>query len=275
MHSGQIIDSRWILGDVSGEGVGSVCYFAEHKRIDRTGIVRILRPEFNGPDCGAAFNQAVMMHSMALIPELILTQDAGCADLGEQGITPYVVTAPVLGVSLDDSAVQNWSLRKRRGVALALADATARLHAVNKVHGDLKPSTVMVCDEGELPIQLLMVGWLPHRALGAMSDKTAISTATRYWSPELTNRGERSKPGDVFSLGRILLELLAGEAPAREVYERWPNRPNEIKRDTIGEIAGAHIGSDLLDLLRASQLKQPEWRPDVASLAGALNTLHA
>lgn len=117
--------------------------------------------------------------------------------------------------------------REVRAVAQQMADGLAASHAEGVVHGDLKPSNVMVTDDGR--VKLLDFGiarrLLPRHAAEAESDDeqpapppddgenmmVAVTGTLAYMSPERLDGTPHAPPGDVFAFGLLLYEMLTGE----------------------------------------------------------------
>lgn len=266
------IDSRWNLERVIGEGVGSICFLAEHTRIERRGIVRVIRPEYAAPAVLAAFNDATLLHAKCLVPELIRTEDVGNVELGKGPPIPYMVTDIAQGVSLSDWRKTVRSLHEKRAALIALVDSIARLHAAGAIHGDLKPSSIVLGDDRNQPVVLLLCGWLPPQVLKSVLSHASLEKATQYWPPELKQRSVRSAAGDVYSLAWIVLDQLIGYDMSSSLRARYPYGISEPVK-VLGELKRALLDDELAKILGIALLEQPEARPDAGFLASALESM--
>lgn len=95
--------------------------------------------------------------------------------------------------------------------ALRLLDAVARIHAAGVVHGDLKPSNVLVCDDGRVVVLDLGLA----AAAGDRFDegRTSSGGTPGYIAPEVSIGGTSTSASDVYSCGALLFEALTGDLP--------------------------------------------------------------
>ena len=183
-----------------------------------------------------------------------------------------VVDAGVVALVVD--RVPGGSLRDRLGASGTLlpaeiarigAGVAAALHVVHElgvVHGDVKPSNVLMDDTASVRVPKLTDTGLA--LLAPQQTHTSLATASKYAAPEVV-RGEEAVPAsDLYSLGVVLYELYCGVAPfaggfVRDVGE-GPGRP--------GEIPGP-----LWDLIRLLLAVEPALRPPADRIAAALTAM--
>ncbi|MEO0604047.1 MAG: serine/threonine-protein kinase, partial [Myxococcota bacterium] len=163
-------------------------------------------------------------------------------DEGEHGSYVYVVTERIHGQpfsALAQDAPDAWMPS-----ALALLDTLARVHLAGITHADLKPSNVLVDDEGRPTV--LDFGLARRRGPGAAHDGV-IEGTPRYMAPE-QRRGDPVSPRtDVYSLGGMLLEMVVG-APLTS--------PPDLSR-----LDGRSLPRGLDDQLRRMLAVEPDDRP--------------
>ena len=163
-----------------------------------------------------------------------------------------------------------------RSIALPLLDALAHAHQRGVVHGDLKPSNVMLCDDGP---RLFDFG-LGHAEEGMPGLARLSRTRFNAWTPgyaaaELLEGAAPSARSDLFALACVLYELAGGKHPYRrlpatqacaEGLERALRAPNNLPRHCWSALRTALALDASRRTISASDLQAvlsrvPFWRP--------------
>jgi serine/threonine protein kinase len=250
---GVVVDALLVGFDVPGVGLG-----AELGRGASTVVFRAVR---DGQDyaikvlnaAGDAAEAAAFRREAAMLAGL---EDPGLIavhEVGDAGGRPYLIMDLVEGRALesllrDESATD---IRDGRWVArmgLEVAGALAVAHRAGLVHRDVKPDNIMVRTDGRA--QLIDFG-LATRS-GAAID-AAVGTF-RYSAPEQTGMLHRAVDGraDLYGLGVVLFECLAGHAP--------------FHAEDVGELIRLHLSAPVPDLL----VVRPDVAPSIAALVAKL-----
>ena len=160
-------------------------------------------------------------------PNIARILDGGSTEDG----LPYFVMEYIPGRHLiEDCDARKLSVRERLEVFRKVCDAVAYAHRQLVVHRDLKPSNILVTPDGEPKLLDFGLARVLHPELGEEPvDRTA--TALRFLTPDYASpeqvRGERiATSSDIYSLGVVLYELLAGRRP----YRTTGTHPDEIAR---------------------------------------------
>ncbi|MFN2594769.1 MAG: Stk1 family PASTA domain-containing Ser/Thr kinase, partial [Actinomycetota bacterium] len=137
-------------------------------------------------------------------------------DYGSDGDTYYIVMEFIDGRSLADVIAQEGPLQPERAAEIAseVAQALQRAHAAGLVHRDIKPSNVMITSGGQTKVTDFGIA----RALGTDSEQTMTQTGmvigtAAYLSPEQAQGAPVDERSDVYALGVVLYEMLAGRPP--------------------------------------------------------------
>jgi len=205
---GRILDGRYELRGIIGEGSFGRVYRGRDRRLARAVAVKVIKPWW--ADDGASIER---FQSEAQL--LARVNDPGIVQIYDFGHTPdgpYYVAELVEGESLEE--------RLRRGplgppeaarIAEQLCAALGSAHAQGVVHCDVKPANVLLDRDGRVK-----VGDFGVARFGETnpSESSALFGGTpRYMSPEQA-RGRRLTPAsDVYSAGVVLYEMLSGEPP--------------------------------------------------------------
>jgi serine/threonine-protein kinase Stk1 len=157
-----------------------------------------------------------------------------------------------------------------RNIALPLLDALAHAHSRGVLHGDLKPSNVMLSEEG---LRLFDFG-LGRAQEGVMPDLPRLSRRFTAWTPgyaapELLEGQPLSEVADMYALGCVLYELAGGQHP----FRRWPStraRDEGLDRELR---APRHLPKHLWPALRKALSLDPVQR--VISAAEVYDVVNA
>jgi Tol biopolymer transport system component len=191
-------------------------YRAEDTSLGRVVALKTLPADLVGtPDRRARFeNEGRVMASLSH-PNLVHVYD-----VGEVGGTPYLVQEFIEGETLEDVLLSGPVAAPKAALWIAqAAEGLAAVHDAGILHRDIKPSNLMVGRDGR--IRVLDFGLAKVQAApedGKLSqpslttDGLVVGTA-QYMSPEQASGKKVDARSDIFSLGIVLYELLAGKLP--------------------------------------------------------------
>jgi serine/threonine-protein kinase len=207
-----------LLRLVGSGGIGSV-YLAERIMggAPQRSALKILSPHAAGPSFVERFHREQRILGSLDHPNITRMLDAGLSESGQ----PYLVMEYVDGDHFDVYCnARKMSIRDRLQLFLQVCGAVAYAHRTLIVHLDLKPSNILVSDQGS--VKLLDFG--TSKLVQADSQLTTTVLATpAYASPEQLRNEPVTTACDVYSLGAILFELLSGRRTtdsAAIVFER-------------------------------------------------------
>jgi serine/threonine-protein kinase len=197
-----------------GRGGMATVYLARDLKHDRSVAVKVLRPELAAILGGERF-----LHEIRLTAQLQHPHILSLLDSGEAGGFLYYVMPYVEGESLRSRLSREHQLPIEDAVRIAheAADALDYAHRHGIIHRDIKPENILLTEEHALVADFGIARAAGQRGSGAddrLTD-TGFSLGTpAYMSPEQA-AGERSLDGrtDIYSLGVVLYEMLAGESP--------------------------------------------------------------
>jgi eukaryotic-like serine/threonine-protein kinase len=202
---------RYLLISELGSGGMATVYLANDLRHSRQVAIKVLHPEFSALVGSLRFRQEIETTARLQHPNILPLFDSG--DAGEQlfYVMPFV-NGGTLRQRLDRE--QQLPVDEAVRIAREVADALAYAHEHGFVHRDIKPENIllggrhaMVADFG---IALAL-----EQASGSRLTSTGLSIGTPlYMSPEQA-MGDRviDARADIFALGAIVYEMLAGEPP--------------------------------------------------------------
>ncbi len=209
-----------ILAPLGAGGMGEV-YRAKDPRLGREVAIKVLPASFsNDLDRLKRFEQEARAAGVLNHPNITIVYDIG-TNAGDGA--PYVVQELLEGETLRaELAGGLFSPRKAIDYAMQIAQGLAAAHEKGIVHRDLKPENLFVTNEGRVKILDFGLAKLTQPE-GAGSSATNLPTETRgtepgvvmgtlgYMSPEQVKGKPADARSDIFALGSILFEMLAGK----------------------------------------------------------------
>jgi len=268
-----VVGSRigpWAVAERIGQGGMGAVYRAERAdgAYDRTVALKLLRP---GPDAvGLAERMRAERQILAGLehPHIARLYDGGVTPDG----LPYLALEYVDGLPLTRFAdTHQLDARARIRLALQVCDAVSHAHRHLVVHRDLKPSNVLVTPEGST--RLLDFGIATLLDTNELQTRTGLRALTpAYAAPEQILGASVTTATDVYALGVLLYELLAGQRPydlsdttasetERIVCEQMPPRPSSVALPDQSRT----LRGDLDTILLKALTKEPERRYDGAA----------
>lgn len=200
---------RYEVLELLGAGSGGVVYKARDPRLDRLVALKLLAPE-RGAD--PRFQERLMHEARAASA----LDHPGIATVYEIDRVPdgrlFIAMAYYAGQTLKQRLEREGALSAGEAldVALQVARALERAHDAGVVHRDIKPANLLITDRGE--VKILDFG-LAQRAGGAGGAQADRRGTVAYMAPEQVRGAPLDHRSDLWSLGAVLYEMLAGEPP--------------------------------------------------------------
>jgi serine/threonine protein kinase len=269
----QFIAGRFrIEGEIGTGGMGTV-YRATHLGLERPVAVKIIKPEFAAdPDVAERFLREARTMARLRHPHAAMIFDAGNLPDGRH----FIIMEFVEGATLSEALAREGRFSPERAVKIAveICDVLEEAHQLGIIHRDLKPSNIMLNERG---VRVLDFGVAKVLASSAESTATHASTGSgqivgtpRYMSPEQCLGQRVGARSDLYSLGVLLYEMLAGRPPfidvlpsavlVKQATAAPPPLP-KLRQD---------IGRPLALAVHTLLAKLPEDRPRTASDVRAL-----
>src|SRR4051812_48708619 len=197
-------------------GMGEV-YMAEDTKLCRTVALKFLPAEVaTDQKRMQRFNQEARAVSALNHPNIITIHE-----IEQDTPLPFIATEFIEGITLrDHMARARMTIAEALDVAIQTAGALAAAHAKDIVHRDIKPENIMLREDGYVKILDFGLAKLletqatsPEAVTQVHTDAGAVIGTARYMSPEQARGLEIDERTDIFSLGIVLYEMIAGHSP--------------------------------------------------------------
>ncbi len=260
--AGSALDGRYELHAVIGEGTFGRVYSGLDRRLRRPVAIKVIKPWWGeDPDWAERFEREAQLLARVSDPGIVQIFDVGQSDEGL-----YYVAELIEGESL--------AARLRRGplepavaseIAEQLCRALAHTHACDVIHRDIKPANVLLTPTGRVKLGDFSVARLGE---ASTEGQATIAGTPKYMAPEQARGQSATAATDIYSVGVVLYEMLAGVAPftggtpvelaLRHLQEEPPGLPD-------------HVPGGLQTVVTRALAKRPEQRyPSAAAMAAAL-----
>ena len=258
----RLIGPYRLVGQLGSGGMGRV--FLGMSVGGRPVAVKIIRAELAAdPEFRSRFSRevAAARRVNGLFTALVVDADVDAP-------VPWLATAYVPGLSLAETVKERGPLSARSVLSLAagLAEGLSAIHAAGVVHGDLKPSNVLLAEDGPRVIDFGI-----SRAAGAapVTPTGLVVGSPGFMSPEQALGKEIGPLSDVFSLGAVLAFAATGQRPF------GTGSPVELLDRVIhGSPRLETVPAEVRLLVLRCLDKDPSQRPTAADLLAEMGAVH-
>jgi tetratricopeptide (TPR) repeat protein len=204
-------EGRYLIERELGSGELGTAYLARNPRLHKPAVLNILHSEIATTIDADDFNQAIARAARLSHPNITSLHDSGEAD----GFLYYVT-------SFLDGETLRTRLKKERQLAIAdaigiardIASALDHFHDREIVHCDIKPENILLSDGHAVVVDFGVRSAISRAQVKTTGDSTLPTGAPAYMSPEQgAASSEVDTTSDVYSLGCVFYEMLAGEPP--------------------------------------------------------------
>ena len=204
---GKLLDNRYEIESVIGEGGMAIVYKAYCHRLNRYVAIKVLRDELAADE---EFRRRFLAesHAIAMLshPNIVAVYDVSSCD----GIE-YIVMELIDGITLKQYIQKRGAINWKEAVHFSkqIAKALSHAHQRGIVHRDIKPQNIMLLRDGMIKVA--------DFGIAALEDEREESGealgSIHYIAPEQARGNDPDARSDIYSLGVVMYEMLAGAKP--------------------------------------------------------------
>lgn len=206
----QVFGERYEIRRKIARGGMADVFLARDRLLDRPVALKVLFPELSvDPSFVERFRREAQNAAKLSHPNIVSVYD-----WGEDANTYFIVMEFVDGKSLSAMLRENGPLPANRAATIGaeVAAALSAAHRNGVVHRDVKPGNVLIDDRGGVKVTDFGIARARNTTENLTQTGAVMGTAT-YFSPEQAQGHAVDQRSDVYSLGVVLYEMAAGQAP--------------------------------------------------------------
>ncbi|GAA1756447.1 serine/threonine-protein kinase [Luedemannella helvata] len=264
----QILGGRYRLVELIGTGGMAVVWRAFDEVLGRAVAVKVLTSDLaEDPDFRRRIREEARAAARLAHPHVSVVHDYGEWIDANDAVMPYVVMELIDGPSLRE-VLRKGSLPWTQAAAVVaqVAAGLAAAHARGLVHRDVKPANVVLAPTGAK-----LVDFGISTITGAEETSAEVMGTPAYLAPERISGKPASPAVDVYALGLLLYQAVAGALPW-QVDGQTAMLLAHLQDDPrpLPDVAGQTLPIELTTLVERCLVKDPDQRPAAADVAGEL-----
>jgi len=241
----KILGERYELGAMIGTGGMADVYLAQDVRLNRQVAIKILRSDLaRDPSFVTRFNKEALSVAALNHPGIVSVYDSGRED-SPSGAMPYIVMEYVEGKTLREivNKGERFALNRAVEITEGILIALQYSHKNGIIHRDIKPGNIMITDNGDVKVMDFGIARALADTGATMTSTWNIIGTAQYLSPEQATGTQADARSDLYSVGCLLYELLAGRPP--------------FTGDTPVAIAYQHVSAPLVPITEIQESLDP------------------
>ena len=278
LKPGSLIAGKYqIIAEIGRGGMG-VVYRAEDIKLKRSVALKFLPPHLvDSPELKERFLVEAQAAAALSHPNICVIHE-----VGESEERPYIAMEFVEGETLRDK-IKRRPLKTEQAldIAIQVAAGLGEAHRKGIIHRDIKSANIMITDKGQAKV--MDFGLAKLRGGSSLTKSQTTLGTVAYMSPEQACGSDLDQRTDIWSLGVVLYEMLAGKLPFRGDHDQTVihsilhEEPEPLKKVRPG------LAPDLAQIVGQALAKKPteryqtmdELRKDLEAVAEGLKPLKA
>jgi eukaryotic-like serine/threonine-protein kinase len=257
----RLLLKRYRIEEFLGQGGMAQVHRGTDLVLDRTVAVKILTSNLaRDPKAVRRFRREAQAAAGLGHPGIVAVYDTG-----SDGDVHFIVMELISGRTLADILDEDGSLSPERAIDVSSSVASALAHAHGKgiVHRDVKPGNIMITTSGE--VKVMDFGIARTVSAGTFTNTASVLGTATYFAPEQARGGPVDERTDLYALGVVLYEMLAGrppfagDSPVAVAYQHVREQPTPPSR------LNPRISPALEAVVLRAMAKDPGARQQTAS----------
>jgi tRNA A-37 threonylcarbamoyl transferase component Bud32 len=260
--NGVVLQGRYRIEHPLGKGGMSTVYLARHVALDTPVAVKLIRDDLiEDETVRARFEREARAAARLTHPNVVHVFDFGTLERGA-----FIVMEYIEGVSLRQMLAERGPLEPEEAanIILQTSEAVAAAHAAGILHRDIKPENLMIYDDetGKRRVKVVDFGLAKHLERDSTHNLTGrrqMVGTPKYMAPERVTMENVDGRVDVYALGVVLYEMLAGRAPFEGTFKEIVSKHLYQEPAPLAD-AGVEVPPALEEVVRRALVKDPEGR---------------
>lgn len=268
---GRLIDGRYQVRSRIARGGMATVYLATDLRLERRVAIKVMHGHLaDDSQFKERFIQEARSAARLAHPNVV-----NVFDQGQDSDMAYLVMEYLPGITLRDLLQEHRILTTEQTLDIleAVLGGLAAAHKAGIVHRDLKPENVLLADDGRIKIGDF---GLARAASANTATGAALLGTIAYLSPELVTRGIADARSDIYAVGIMMFEMLAGEQPFKG--EQPMQIAYQHANDSVPPPSSKNpkVPAELDELVLWATARDPEERPrDARAMLDQLFATHS
>jgi serine/threonine protein kinase len=233
LRADQVIGHYTIVSLLGSGGMGEV-YLARDEKLGRQIAIKLLPNEFtNHPERIRRFELEARAASALNHPNIVTIYEIGQSDSSHFIVTEFIDGQTLRQYMAKSAGGSGMDIAQVLDVAIQIGSALAAAHSAGIVHRDIKPENIMLRGDGFVKVldfglaklgleQIVQIADEPAPLSMVATNPGVLMGTVRYMSPEQAKGLDVDARTDIWSLGVVLYEMVAGRAPFQG------GTPNEV-----------------------------------------------
>ncbi len=275
---GSLIAGKYRILEEIGRGGMGVVYKAEDLKLKRCVALKFLPPHLmDSPELKERFLIEAQAAAALSHPNICVIHEVGESEKG-----PFIAMEYVEGETLRDR-IKKKPLRTEQAldIAVQVAAGLGEAHGKGIIHRDIKSANIMVTGKGQAKV--MDFGLAKLRGGSSLTKSQTTLGTVAYMSPEQARGGDLDQRTDIWSLGVVLYEMLAGRLPFRGehdqsvIYSILHEEPESLKKVRPDGAPGLEqiVGQALAKKTAERYQTMEEFATDLKAVAEGVRPLKA